>query len=85
MTDLRAEIEHRLRRLLTDPESAGDTADWAMATMEGDAPELEDETVWNALDRLGGADLKTGTGTFLHGEADFRAWLTEFQDGVAPR
>ncbi|MDT0264806.1 hypothetical protein RM844_00725 [Streptomyces sp. DSM 44915] len=81
--DLRVEIEHRLRRLLADPGTAGATADWAVATMAGDAPELADETVWTALDQLGGADLETGTGR-LHGAADFAAWLAEFRAGRPP-
>ncbi|MEV1006545.1 DNA-binding protein [Streptomyces sp. NPDC049881] len=79
MGDLREEIECRLRRLLAEPRTAGEAADWAVAVMESDAPELEDAVVWDALDRLGGADLRTGAGAALHGAADFRAWLAAFQ------
>ncbi|MBB5851725.1 hypothetical protein ACFQ05_00460 [Amycolatopsis umgeniensis] len=53
-------------------------ADWAMVRIREGAPEYADDTlVWTALDRLGGADLKTATGSYLHGQADFDSWLRE--------
>ncbi|KAB8164689.1 DNA-binding protein [Streptomyces sp. 3MP-14] len=83
-TDLGAEIERRLRLLLADPGSAATSADWALAEMAGNAPELADDAVWTALDRLAGADLPAAPATPLHGSADYEAWLAEFLDRSRP-
>ncbi|SHM97534.1 hypothetical protein [Actinacidiphila paucisporea] len=76
---LTQQIKMRLESLVND--STADVsaiADWALETMQGDDPLLEQEPVWRALDELSGADSMTGPGSYLYGPADFRAWLEEF-------
>jgi hypothetical protein len=60
------------------PEAA---SEWALRIMDSDAPELRDERVWTALDRLSGADLMAGPGQYLHGKEDFGSWASEFDGG----
>ncbi|MCF3136870.1 DNA-binding protein [Streptomyces olivochromogenes] len=75
---LGAEIGLRLRRLAEGGVSRDEVADWAMSLMESDAPELLDDRLWTALDRLSGADLMVAAGQYLHGPEDFESWLAEF-------
>ncbi len=37
-----------------------------------------DEGVWDALLALSGSDMKVSDTEYLHGEADLRAWLEDF-------
>ncbi|MER6668801.1 hypothetical protein ABT256_29895 [Amycolatopsis japonica] len=52
--------------------------DWARPWMVEGGIRIEDELVLQALGRLFGADLMTSPSSYLHGPADFRAWLEEF-------
>jgi hypothetical protein len=61
--------------------SPGAASEWALRIMDSDAPELRDERVWTALDRLSGADLMAGPGRYLHGKEDFGSWASEFDGG----
>ncbi|GAA3881161.1 hypothetical protein [Streptomyces sedi] len=78
---LRGEVERRLRLLVADPATAGAASDWAREVMEGEAPELDDAVVWDALDQLLGSDLLVAPATPLHGPADHAAWLAAFLAG----
>lgn len=76
---LTRQIRTRLELLAGDAGAdVSGIADWALETMQGDDPLLEQEAVWRALDELSGADSLTGPGSYLYGPADFRAWLEEF-------
>ncbi|MFE2595642.1 DNA-binding protein [Streptomyces sp. NPDC001840] len=74
---LRKEIENRMQALIRGTESLDEISEWALHVMEGDDPELLEPEVWRALDRLGGCDLMTGPGEYLHGPEDFRSWYEE--------
>ncbi|RSM78372.1 hypothetical protein DL991_17475 [Amycolatopsis sp. WAC 01375] len=52
--------------------------DWARPWLVDDGFPVEDDLVRRTLDRLFGADLMTSPSSHLHGPADFRAWLDEF-------
>jgi hypothetical protein len=73
----RKEVHDRLRRLAEGELSPAEAADWASRTMAEDV-EFDDLT-WDGLDRLAGADLLTDPGEYLHGPADFAAWLEQFE------
>ncbi|NSC23543.1 DNA-binding protein [Streptomyces albus subsp. chlorinus] len=77
------EIAERLQALATGEGSPEEASAWALAMMEGDAPELEDENVWNALDQLSGADLMMDPETPMHSEEQYRQWLQEFREKVS--
>lgn len=62
----------------TNPESA---ADWALEMMGSDDPKVGEPRIWTALDRLAGADLKTGPSSYLHDVTDFEVWLADFEEG----
>lgn len=76
---LGGEIGLRLRRLAEGGVGRDEVADWAMGLVESDAPELRDDRLWAALDRLSGADLRAAPGEYLHGPEDFESWLAEFE------
>jgi hypothetical protein len=40
--------------------------------------DVRDEVVWRAIKRSLGADLKSSSSEYLHGQGDFLAWLREF-------
>ncbi|WP_201788852.1 hypothetical protein [Amycolatopsis orientalis] len=72
------EVRSMLVGLVKSEISREQAADWAMARIREGAAEYADVShVWTALDHLGGADLKTGVDTYLHGRLDFEAWLRE--------
>ncbi|MEU2086686.1 DNA-binding protein [Streptomyces albus] len=77
------EVAERLRALAAGEGSPEEASAWALSVMEGDAPELEDENVWNALDQLSGADLMLDPDTPMHGEEQFQQWLQEFLKNVS--
>ncbi|MFC7257776.1 MULTISPECIES: DNA-binding protein [Streptomyces] len=70
-----------LRSLAAGTITAEEAAEWALRMMDSDAPELRDERIWTALDRLSGADLMVGPGEYMHGQEDFDSWVAEFGDG----
>lgn len=75
---LAGEIGSRLRLLAVGAVSRGELADWAMSAMESGAPELRDDRIWKALDRLSGVDLLVAPGQYLHGREDFGVWVAEY-------
>ncbi|ONF71554.1 hypothetical protein [Amycolatopsis keratiniphila] len=52
--------------------------DWARRWMVEGGIRIEDELVLQGLGWLFGADLMASPSSYLHGPADFRAWLEEF-------
>ncbi|NEW74222.1 DNA-binding protein [Streptomyces rhizosphaericus] len=78
--DLRNEIIERLTALTEGTSPPEDVSEWATSTMQGDLPELLDADIWQALDRLSGADLKSDPTTYLHSTEDYVEWLREFRD-----
>ncbi|MGW7275474.1 DNA-binding protein [Streptomyces sp. NPDC054864] len=79
--DLQASTRSYLRSLAAGTSTPEEVSEWALRVMESDAPELREERIWTALDRLSGADLLVGPGEYLHGKEDFGAWAEEFDDG----
>ncbi|MFH9110287.1 DNA-binding protein [Streptomyces albus] len=77
------EVAERLRALAAGEGSPEEASAWALSVMEGDAPELEDENVWHALDQLSGADLMLAPDTPMHGKEQFQQWFQEFLDNVS--
>lgn len=75
---LRQDVKARLVSLVDESGNPAEVADWAMALIENGDPELRDEKVWRALERMSGADLMTAPGTYLHGPQDFEIWLADF-------
>lgn len=82
---LRTETEQKLVALSKGEITPEAAAEWALAMMEGDDEALRDESVWNALDNLGGADLLTEPGVYLHGSEDFHEWLKNYRDAQSGR
>jgi hypothetical protein len=78
--DLEASTRSHLHSLAAGVITPEEVAEWALRMMEGDAPELRDERIWTALDRLSGADLMAGPGEYLHGKEDFESWAAQFGD-----
>lgn len=74
----RREVRARLLALASGGSPRRTAADWAAFWVRMDIPPPMDDAVWRALTQLSGADLEVSPGEFLHGEADFLAWLDEF-------
>lgn len=79
--DLEESVRAHLFSLASGSISPEAASAWALRVMDSDAPELRDERIWTALDRLSGADLMEGPGQYLHAKADFDAWASEFGGG----
>jgi hypothetical protein len=79
----RAELRKRLHDLLEGRVSREEVAEWAGGWVGADDPRVDDSTVWQALERLSGADMKTGPEEYLHSEPDFHAWLDALEDAEA--
>ena len=75
---LRTQVAKKLEDLANGDISPQVAADWALKAMEGDEPDLRDDAVWRALDRLSGADLRESPGVYLHDSDDFTSWLEDF-------
>ncbi|HVE91526.1 MAG TPA: hypothetical protein VNE62_04370 [Actinomycetota bacterium] len=50
--------------------------------MTADDAGVEDRVVWDALIRLGSADLGGEPEEYLYFESDFHAWLDEVEDAI---
>lgn len=81
---LRRETAERLVGLACGETPPEQVATWALSTMGGNSVELRDADLWRALDRLGGADLTSGPGEYLHTREDFAGWLREFEGSGRP-
>ena len=77
--NMRQQIKAKLRELANGEGNPGDIADWALAVIKGDDPELEADDSWRALDRLAGADLLEAPDTPLHTVVDFQLWNSEYE------
>jgi hypothetical protein len=73
------EVETKLLDLIEGRCTREEAEDWALQWVAADDPEVEHDGVWEALMALAGAGLKTGPSAYLHGEADFSAWLDELR------
>jgi len=76
----RAELRKCVLNLLEGRLSREEVAEWAGGWVGADDPRVDDSTVWQALERLSGADMKTGPEEYLHSESDFHAWLDALED-----
>jgi hypothetical protein len=78
LDDIFEQARSHLTGLVQGLVSREEAADWAMERVKDESVDYSsDETLWAALDRLAGADLHRDPGAYLHGEADFRAWLAD--------
>ena len=77
----RAEVEARMRELISGALSRDEATAWAMQWIAAATPAVVDPVVWRALDNLAGADAVSTDRPFLFEEVDFRAWLEELQEG----
>jgi hypothetical protein len=75
----RAEVEAKLIDLIEGQCSREEVASWASPWVRAADLDVEDLALWDALENLCGADLKTMDRPYLHGETDFRAWLEELR------
>lgn len=75
--DVVGQVKQVMARLAAGKTSREDASGWAMERLDSDEY-TSIPVVWTALQRLAGADLQTSPGVYLHGEADFHAWLSDF-------
>ncbi|MCB9475282.1 MAG: hypothetical protein H6684_12790 [Deltaproteobacteria bacterium] len=75
------EVDEKLRKLIGEDISRKEAADWAVQWVIMDHPNIDDKTIWKALVRLSGADLRENEASFLHDSSDFEGWLDEFLKG----
>jgi hypothetical protein len=77
----REDLRVKLEALINDQISRKDVSDWAEEYITYDDPqiypEIEDETVWDTIVKLAGADLTTTDRPYLHDKIDFENWLDE--------
>ncbi|RNG24141.1 DNA-binding protein [Streptomyces botrytidirepellens] len=78
--NLRQEITKKLAELTQDAGKSEDISNWAISVMQGGDTSLLDPKVWEALDRMSGADLMSGPNTYLHSREDFSEWLRDFTE-----
>jgi hypothetical protein len=76
----RAEVRERILSLIGGDEARQRVADWAARWVRLPDPNVEDSSVWQAIKRLAGADLRSSKTTYLHTERDFLAWLNDLGD-----
>ena len=78
-----ATIVDWLTRLETGDVTRSEASEWASEYVLFEDPQLypkvENPKVWQALQRLMAADLKDTPGSYLYGEADFKAWRHELE------
>jgi hypothetical protein len=79
--DVEDQMVKQLEALVAGDATPDDVAAWATHTMENEdnADALDDPATWEILDKMAGADLLSGPGQYLHGQADFAEWLTDFR------
>lgn len=80
-----AQIADQLRGLLSGTIRRGEASAWAARWLTADNPGIEDDVAWQALERIGGADLPGGETEYLFQEADFHAWLDDVEDAIDAR
>ena len=76
----RAEVRERILALIGSDEHRQQISDWAAHWIRLPDPHVEDRVVWQAIQRLAGADLRASKNTYLHSEEDFLAWLKDLGD-----
>ena len=78
----RTEVAEKLRALLSGEITRTEASLWAHPWVTDLEPIDHDEIVWQALERLGGADLfGNEEGEFLYQDEDFQSWLDEVETG----
>jgi hypothetical protein len=70
-----ADVRAKLDRLIQDEAAREEVAVWALQWVDARDPGDLDPPVWRALQELAGADLRELEGDYVHGPADFEAWL----------
>lgn len=76
----RAEVRERILALVGNDSARELVSNWAAQWIRQQDPNVEDPVVWQAVQRLAGADLRASRTTYLHGEQDFLAWLKDLGD-----
>jgi hypothetical protein len=79
------EVAEQIRSLLSGRHSRREVSAWAAQWLTMDHPTIEDDTVWRALERLGGADLRGRETEFLYHDVDFHSWLDEVENALEHR
>ena len=77
---MRAEVRERMLALIGSDAYRQQVADWAAHWIRLPNPHIDDPVVWQAIQRLAGADLRISKTRYLHTEADFLAWLKDLGD-----
>ncbi|HEY4867488.1 MAG TPA: hypothetical protein VIK45_18455 [Candidatus Dormibacteraeota bacterium] len=72
-------IEEQLLGLVNGTRTREEVANWVAPWLHADWHDVPDQRLQRAIGQLGRADLKRGPSNYLHGEADFNAWLQEFR------
>jgi hypothetical protein len=73
----REEVLLKLDNLCSGEETREQVSTWAVSITNDDKVCLTDESVWEVLEWLGGADLLTPDREYLYGVSDFKAWRAE--------
>ena len=79
------QIADRLRNLLSGALGRREASAWASRWLTADDPGIHDDVAWQALERIGGADLPGAETAYLFNEADFHVWLDEVEDEIDAR
>jgi hypothetical protein len=82
MSEIERQIRAKLAGLISGDLDVEAVADWATEIREQDDPVLDDDRLWSALDKLSGADSKTGPEEYLYGHEDYVRWLADFDGGI---
>ncbi|HEX4965399.1 MAG TPA: hypothetical protein VF173_31605 [Thermoanaerobaculia bacterium] len=75
----RVEVEKVLEDLIAGRCSRENAADWAALWVNAEDPNVNNDTVWEALGVLAMADAKTTDRPYLYDESDFRQWLEDLR------
>lgn len=76
----REQVEAKLADLASGKITREEAAAWADRY---DLDAINDESVFDALELLAGADMISTDRPYLYGPEDFRAWLAEFRRSIA--
>lgn len=71
----RADVENVLLALIDGSISREDAAEWASVWIRMEDPPIHDKQVWQALERISGADMITTDRPYLYMSIDFEEWL----------